>query len=88
MGANKKCIVVREVQRLGWLDEKGKHAVRKGIHKQLVDKMGKDYSMCIFFSQSSSTANVNWLILNQQDLPLEYKTWLLFYQAVDVILVK
>ena len=41
---SKKKWIVREVQRLGWLDEKRKPAVRKWIRKQLADKMGKDYS--------------------------------------------
>ncbi|KAJ3509898.1 hypothetical protein NLJ89_g4975 [Agrocybe chaxingu] len=65
---SKKKWVVREVQRLGWLDEERRPAMRNWIRKQLVDKMGKDYSF--------------------DELPLEYNTWLLFRQAVDVILVK
>ncbi|KAF8816890.1 phosphatidylethanolamine N-methyltransferase [Phlegmacium glaucopus] len=64
---SKKKWIVKEVQKLGWLDEERRPAVRKWIRKQLADKMGKDYSF--------------------DDLPLEYNTWLLFRQAVDVILV-
>ena len=41
---SKKKWIVREIQRLGWLDEKRKPAVRNWIRKQLVDKMGKDYT--------------------------------------------
>ncbi|KAF8999874.1 phospholipid methyltransferase-domain-containing protein [Cyathus striatus] len=64
---SKKKWIVREVQRLGWLDEKRCPGMRKWIRNQLQGKMGKDYSF--------------------DDLPLEYNTWLLFRQAVDVILV-
>ncbi|KAJ7153467.1 phosphatidylethanolamine N-methyltransferase [Mycena crocata] len=66
-GASKKKWVVREVQRLGWLDPNRRPAVRNWIKAQLVGKMGKDYSF--------------------DELPLEYNTWLLFRQAVDVILL-
>lgn len=41
---SKKKWVVREIQRLGWLDEKRRPAVRNWIRAQLVGKMGKDYS--------------------------------------------
>lgn len=41
---SKKKWIVKEVQRLGWLDEKRHPAIREWIRKQLVDKMGKDYS--------------------------------------------
>ncbi|KAF8970716.1 phosphatidylethanolamine N-methyltransferase [Flammula alnicola] len=64
---SKKKWIVREIQKLGWLDEKRHPGIRDWIRKQLVDKMGKDYSF--------------------DELPLEYNTWLLFRQAVDVILV-
>ncbi|KAF9559021.1 phosphatidylethanolamine N-methyltransferase [Agrocybe pediades] len=64
---SKKKWIEREVQRLGWLDEKRCPKIREWIRKQLVGKMGKDYSF--------------------DELPLEYNTWLLFRQAVDVILV-
>ena len=57
---SKKKWIVREVQRLGWLDEKRKPAVRKWVRKQLADKMGKDYSFDVgrLFAQSSSTSNI------------------------------
>lgn len=41
---SKKKWIVREVQRLGWLDEDRKPAVRNWIRNQLAGKMGKDYS--------------------------------------------
>ncbi|OAX36929.1 hypothetical protein K503DRAFT_268559 [Rhizopogon vinicolor AM-OR11-026] len=64
---SKKKWMVREVQRLGWLDEKRNPAARHWIRAQLQGKMGKDYSF--------------------DELPLEYNTWLLFRQLVDVILL-
>ncbi|EMD30910.1 hypothetical protein CERSUDRAFT_145741 [Gelatoporia subvermispora B] len=64
---SKKKWIVREVQRLGWLDEKRMPEIRNWIRKQLAGKMGKDYSF--------------------DELPLEYNTWLLFRQAVDIILL-
>lgn len=36
--------IVREVQRMGWLDGKRRPEVREWIRKQLVGKMGSDYS--------------------------------------------
>lgn len=41
---SKRKWIVREVQRLGWLDEKRRPAVRNWIKQQLAGKMGKDYS--------------------------------------------
>lgn len=41
---SKKKWMVREVQRLGWLDEKRNPAARNWIRAQLQGKMGKDYS--------------------------------------------
>ncbi|KAG6333073.1 hypothetical protein ID866_6015 [Astraeus odoratus] len=64
---SKRRWIVREVQRLGWLDEKRKPMMRRWIRAQLAGKMGKDYSF--------------------DDLPVEYNTWLLFRQLVDVILL-
>ncbi|KAJ7042973.1 phosphatidylethanolamine N-methyltransferase [Mycena alexandri] len=64
---SKKKWIVREVQKLGWLDPSRRPRVRNWIKAQLVGKMGKDYSF--------------------DELPLEYNTWLLFRQAVDVILL-
>jgi len=53
---SKKKWIVREVQRLGWLDEKRLPAVRNWIRKQLADKMGKDYS----FDVSDSFSWMKW----------------------------
>ncbi|KAJ7054689.1 phosphatidylethanolamine N-methyltransferase [Mycena amicta] len=64
---SKKKWIVREVQRRGWLDADRSPGMRAWIKKQLVGKMGEDYSF--------------------DELPLEYNTWLLFRQAVDVILL-
>ncbi|KAJ7658493.1 phospholipid methyltransferase-domain-containing protein [Mycena rosella] len=64
---SKKKWIVREVQKLGWLDPSRRPNVRNWIKAQLAGKMGKDYSF--------------------DELPLEYNTWLLFRQAVDVILL-
>ncbi len=41
---SKRKWIVREIQRLGWLDEKRKPEMRQWIKKQLTGKMGKDYS--------------------------------------------
>lgn len=41
---SKKKWIVREVQRMGWLDEERRPSVRKWIRAQLAGKMGKDYS--------------------------------------------
>lgn len=41
---SKKKWIVREVHRLGWLDPKRRPEVRNWVKKQLVGKMGKDYS--------------------------------------------
>lgn len=41
---SKKKWIVKEVQRLGWLDEKRCPEIRNWIRKQLAGKMGKDYS--------------------------------------------
>ncbi|KZT00269.1 uncharacterized protein LAESUDRAFT_732419 [Laetiporus sulphureus 93-53] len=64
---SKRKWMVREVQRLGWLDETRCPRIRSWIKQQLVGKMGKDYSF--------------------DKLPLEYNTWLLFRQLVDIILL-
>jgi phosphatidylethanolamine N-methyltransferase len=41
---SKRRWIVRTVQRLGWLDEDSRPEVRAWIRRQLVGKMGKDYS--------------------------------------------
>ena len=41
---SKKKWIVREMQRVGWLDEKRKPEIRNWIRRQLAGKMGKDYS--------------------------------------------
>jgi phosphatidylethanolamine N-methyltransferase len=41
---SKRKWIVRTVQRLGWLDEERRPEVRAWIRRQLVGKMGKDYS--------------------------------------------
>lgn len=41
---SKKKWIVKEVQRLGWLDEKRQPEIRHWIGQQLAGKMGKDYS--------------------------------------------
>ena len=41
---SKKKWIVREIQRLGWLDQERKPAMRSWIRAQLAGKMGKDYS--------------------------------------------
>lgn len=64
---SKKRWIVKEIQRLGWLDERRRLGIRDWIRDQLAGKMGKDYSF--------------------DELPLEYNTWLLFRQIVDLILV-
>ncbi|KAJ8519288.1 hypothetical protein ONZ45_g3737 [Pleurotus djamor] len=64
---SKKKWIVKQVQRLGWLDEKRCPRMRAWIRDQLKGKMGKDYSF--------------------DELPMEYNTWLLFRQLVDVILL-
>ncbi|KAH9931615.1 phosphatidylethanolamine N-methyltransferase [Epithele typhae] len=64
---SKRKWIVREVQRLGWLDGERLPEVRRWIKNQLAGKMGGDYSF--------------------DELPLEYNTWLLFRQLVDIILL-
>jgi len=41
---SKRKWIVREVQRRGWLDQEKRPLVRKWVKKQLVGKMGKDYT--------------------------------------------
>lgn len=83
---SKRKWIVREVQRLGWLDEKRRPAVRNWVRQQLAGKMGKDYSFDVRPASSPSHAHLSPCAL--QELPLEYNTWLLFRQLVDIILLK
>lgn len=46
---SKKKWIVREVQRLGWLDKERRPKVRNWIKNQLAGKMGKDYSFDVGF---------------------------------------
>ncbi|KAF9228138.1 hypothetical protein BS17DRAFT_849997 [Gyrodon lividus] len=64
---SKKKWIVREIQRLGWLDQNRRPSMRSWVRAQLAGKMGKDYPF--------------------DELPLEYNSWLLFRQLVDVILL-
>lgn len=57
---SKKKWIVKEVQRLGWLDEKRKPAMRRWIKAQLAGKMGKDY----FFDDLPVEYNA-WLLFRQ-----------------------
>ena len=41
---SKKRWIVKEIQRLGWLDERRRPHIRNWIRDQLAGKMGKDYS--------------------------------------------
>jgi phosphatidylethanolamine N-methyltransferase len=41
---SKRKWIVKEVQRLGWLDENKRPKMRNWIRSQLAGKMGKDYS--------------------------------------------
>jgi phosphatidylethanolamine N-methyltransferase len=84
---SKRKWIVRTVHKLGWLDQERRPLVRAWIRKQLVGKMGKDYS----FDVGSSIPKAYMpppLTSPLQELPLEYNTWLLFRQAVDIILIK
>ena len=49
---SKKKWIVREVNRLGWLDEKRMPQVRSWIKRQLQGKMGKDYSFDVSVDRS------------------------------------
>ncbi len=57
---SKKKWMVKEVQRLGWLDETRCPRVRNWIRAQLVGKMGKDYSfdVCVITIHRYDTLTV------------------------------
>ena len=59
---SKKKWIVKEVQRLGWLDETRRPAVRNWIRKQLAGKMGKDYS----FDVCAISLNILSRLMGQQ----------------------
>ena len=59
---SKKKWIVKEVQRLGWLDETRRPAVRNWIRKQLAGKMGKDYS----FDVCTISLNILSRLMGQQ----------------------
>lgn len=82
---SKRRWIVKEVKRRGWLDEEKCPKIRNWIKSQLQGKMGKDYSFDVSISCYSSILSLN---IHIQDLPIEYNTWLLFRQLVDVILLK
>ncbi len=84
---SKRMWIVRTVHNLGWLDQERRPLVRAWIRKQLVGKMGKDYSFDVG-STISMTYLLPRLTAPSQELPLEYNTWLLFRQVVDIILIK
>ena len=62
---SKKKWIVREVQRLGWLDEKRRPEVRQWIKKQLAGKRGKDYSFDVRTLHCVTRLN--------ESLPMNYK---------------
>lgn len=51
---SKRRWIVRTVHKLGWLDQERRPLVRAWICKQLVGKMGRDYSFDVGFSDSYS----------------------------------
>jgi phosphatidylethanolamine N-methyltransferase len=56
---SKKKWIVKEVRRLGWLDEKRRPTVRSWIRKQLVGKMGNDYSFDVGLDFSSISLDIS-----------------------------
>ena len=84
---SKRRWIVRTVHKLGSLDEERRPLVRAWIRKQLVGKMGKDYSFDVG-SLIPMPYILPRLTVASQELPLEYNTWLLFLQDVDIILIK
>lgn len=58
---SKKKWIVKEVQRLGWLDPARRPTVRNWIREQLAGKMGQDYSFDVCVSLFSSYMILIWL---------------------------
>jgi len=54
---SKKKWIVKEVQKLGWLDEARRPTMRDWIRKQLVGKMGKDYSFDVSLTHRLETTH-------------------------------
>jgi len=52
---SKKKWIVKEVQKLGWLDATRRPAMRDWIRQQLVGKMGKDYSFDVGLTRQLKT---------------------------------
>lgn len=79
---SKKRWIVKMVVKRGWFDQNKRPKVRAWLRKQLEGKMGKDYAFDVSFAIIPAPfTNV------LQDLPVEYNTWLLFRQVVDIILL-
>jgi len=74
---SKKKWIVREVQRLGWLDEERRPGVRNWIRKQLADKMGKDYSFDVRLDYLSN----KWVHTEWPHRTCHWNTTLGFYSA-------
>ncbi|KAG8978779.1 phosphatidylethanolamine N-methyltransferase, partial [Tulasnella sp. 427] len=87
---SKKNWIVREVQRRGWLNAERRPKVREWIKNELNMKMDTDFDFDVSLEyggcQRDVTDDHSFAIL-EQHLPLEYNTWLLFRQVVDVILI-
>lgn len=64
---SKKKWIVREIQRLGWLDPDRKPAMRNWIRAQLAGKMGKDYSFDVGFFGSEMYLSALSLILSSRN---------------------
>lgn len=69
---SKRKWIVREIQRLGWLDKERRPAVRNWIRAQLAGKMGKDYSFDV------RTPQLVWRCVFQshRNQPNGYRTYL------------